>query len=81
MAADYFKYVDEGRKPNSKQPPIKPIQSWVTHKGIRFNNMSSKQTAFIIARSIGKKGIKPLNAKQKLYSNLLNKKARLQTNL
>lgn len=77
MAADYFKYVDEGRKPGSKQPPIKPILSWVKTRNIRFKNMTDKQTAFIIARSIGKKGIKPLNAKQKLYNNILQKKIKV----
>ncbi len=77
LASDYFKNVDEGRRPGSKPPPIKPIQSWVNHKGIKFKNMSSEQTAFIIARSIGDKGIKPIHAKDKLISNILSNKVEI----
>jgi hypothetical protein len=77
--ADYFKYVDNGRKPG-KQPPIKPILSWVKHKHIKFKNYSDKQTAFVIARSIGKKGIKPLHATDKLINNIIQKKTQLLLN-
>ena len=77
LASPYFKNVDEGRRPGSKPPPVKAIQSWVNQKNIVFTNMSSKQTAFIIARSIGKKGIKPLHAKDKLIANILSKKAEI----
>ena len=55
----YGVYVDRGRKPNSKMPPVKKIREWVSIKGIRpINNMSLDQTAFLIARSIGIRGIK-----------------------
>jgi len=77
--ADYFKYVDNGRKPG-KQPPIKPILSWVKHKGIKFANHTDKQTAFMIARSIGKKGIKPLHATDKMINNIMQKKTQLLAN-
>jgi hypothetical protein len=77
LAAPYFKNVDEGRRPGAKPPPVKAIQSWVNQKNIVFTNMSSKQTAFIIARSIGVKGIKPLHAKDKLISNILSNKAEI----
>lgn len=85
MAADYFKYVDEGRRKGAKPPPIKPILSWVRQKGIKFedNNgkiLSSKQTAFIVARGISKNSIKPLNAKKKLFDNIMNKKTQLIAN-
>ena len=70
LAADYFEYVDEGRKPG-KQPPIKPIQSWVKKRNIVFRGLDDRQTAFIIARSIGKKGIRPVNAKQKMIKEIM----------
>lgn len=76
IALDYFKYVDEGRKPG-KMPPIKPILKWVEMKGISIGKYSDKQTAFIIARSIGKKGIKPLNIKNRLVSGVLNKREQI----
>jgi len=77
--ADYFKYVDNGRKPG-KQPPTKPILSWIKHKHIKFKNMSDNQAAFIVARSIGKNGIKPLHATDKLITNILQKKSELLAN-
>lgn len=58
---DYLKYVDGGRRAGAKMPPINPIKKWVEMRGIKFEKMSSKQTAFIIARSISKKGIEPTN--------------------
>jgi hypothetical protein len=76
LAADYFKYVDAGRRPG-KQPPIKSILSWIKNKPIGFKNMTDNQAAFIIARSIGKKGIKPLHAMDKLVNNILTKKDEL----
>ncbi len=51
--ADYGQFVESGRRPNSKQPPISAITPWLRVKGIPL------QFAFPIARSIGKKGIKP----------------------
>ena len=75
-AIDYFKYVDEGRKPG-KMPPIKPIQSWVSKRGIIIANQTLSQTAFVIARSIGRKGIKPLRLTEKLIDNIISKKEEL----
>ena len=71
IASDHFKYVDQGRRPGAKPPPIKPIQSWVRTKGLVFKGLNDKQTAFIIATSIGKKGIKPLYAKDKTIKMLM----------
>ena len=73
IAADYFKFVDEGRRPG-KRPPIKPIKKWVENKNIKIKNYSSEQSAFIIARSIGMNGIKPLKIKNKIISEVLKKK-------
>jgi len=73
LAAPYFSNVDEGRKPG-KMPPTKPIQKWVDRRGIRIKNTTSAQTAFVIARSIGRKGIKPLNITNKLIDNIIRNK-------
>lgn len=76
LAAPYFKFVDAGRRPG-KMPPVKPIQKWSERKGIKFNKMSSSQTAFVIARSIGKKGIRPLNITNRLIQNIMKNKETL----
>jgi len=55
---DYFKYVDEGRKPGSF-PPISDIEKWTKLKGI------PQAAAFPIAKSIYKFGIKPTNIIEK----------------
>jgi len=54
----YGRYVDRGRKPNSKMPPIKSIRDWINIKGIRPNKkMTQDQLAFVMAKSIGIKGV------------------------
>lgn len=56
---NYGRYVDSGRKPNSKMPPIKSIRDWINIKGIKPNRkMTQNQLAYLIARSIGIRGIK-----------------------
>lgn len=49
---DYFKYVENGRKPG-KMPPLNEIIKWVSSKGL------PRSAAFPIAKKIGKFGIKP----------------------
>lgn len=66
-AADYFPFVDKGRRPG-KMPPIKPIKSWMAAKGIVSKN---KSLPFLIARSIGEKGIKPTNVKQRAIKEVM----------
>jgi hypothetical protein len=73
LAAPYFQNVDKGRRPG-KRPPTKPIKKWVENKGIVIKGQNSAQTAFVIARSIGIKGIKPLNITNKLVDNIIRNK-------
>jgi hypothetical protein len=75
--ADYWKYVNDGRKPRKKERPITaengavPIPAlleWIKIKGIRardkkgrFTSVSRLSLAFSIRASIWKYGIKPAN--------------------
>lgn len=52
---DYYINVENGRKPNGKFPPIEVIRKWMIVKKIP----DKPGVAFLIARSISKKGIKP----------------------
>lgn len=64
--ADYWKYVEEGRRPG-KQPPREVIEKWISVKQIIPRPMTLKsgktvtptipQLAFLIARKIGRDGI------------------------
>ena len=60
-AADYWKFVENGRKAG-KMPPITPIMEWIEAKKIlprpNANGKlpTTKQLAFMIARSIGENG-------------------------
>ena len=67
----YGEFVDRGRKPG-KMPPIGDIQKWVIQKPIKFIGKTDSQTAFIIAKSIGKKGIVPTNIIQKSIDKVIN---------
>jgi hypothetical protein len=77
----YEKYlinVDQGRRPGAKPPGSSKILPWIKQKGIKGRGkggrfISNQSLAYLISRSIGKKGIKPTNvikkAKQRLMAN------------
>lgn len=62
--ADYWQYVENGRKPG-KWPPISAIEKWIEIKPVLPRPMANgqlptnKQLAFLIARKIGLEGIQP----------------------
>jgi len=58
---DYGEFVLKGRKPGTP-PPFARIIKWCQFKGI------PKEAAYPIAKSIGKKGVKPLNFLFPFYS-------------
>jgi hypothetical protein len=76
LANDTFTYVDEGRRPG-RMPPVKPIVSWIKEKKIKFGNLSDNSMGFIIARSIGEKGIKPMRLKKQLLDDFLTNRDKL----
>lgn len=61
---DYWKYVENGRKPG-KWPPISAIEKWIEIKPVLPRPMSNgklpttQQLAFLISRKIGLEGIAP----------------------
>ena len=66
--ADYWKYVEYGRRPG-KMPPVSAIENWINVKRIVPHSITLKsgktviptipQLSFLIARSIGRRGIAP----------------------
>ena len=64
--ADYLKVVDKGRSPG-KQPPVSKLLPWVRSKNIQIGK-TPESAAFVIAKSIGEKGIKPTNVIDKTIS-------------
>ena len=66
--ADYWKYIEYGRRPG-KMPPVSAIENWINVKQIIPHSMTLKsgktviptipQLSFLIARSIGRRGISP----------------------
>ena len=68
-AADYFKYVEEGRKPG-KMPPVSAIAKWIRIKPIKLRDSKTgrfkaktdtniNSAAFGIAKHIGAYGVEP----------------------
>ena len=68
-AADYFPYVEEGRKPG-KMPPVSKIAKWIKIKPIKLRDLKTgkfikkdksnvNSVAYLIARKIGAYGVKP----------------------
>lgn len=79
----YLDVVDGGRKKNKKAPPqdailkwvnVKPLPRWRDKKG-RF--ISKKSQAFLIARAIGRNGIKPTNVIKKSINKVRKIQAKL----
>jgi len=59
-ANDYFKYLNDGRRPSAKKIPVHILVSWLKKKNIQpRTNITYNQLAFAIQNSIYKVGIQP----------------------
>jgi len=58
-APSYIEFVDKGRRPSKKLPPIKDIEKWIKDKKINVpQGQTIKNIAFAIAKSIAENGYK-----------------------
>ena len=75
---DYAFYLDRGRKSKRQQPSIKAVPynvilRWVIKNKIHLKfNKSARQVAFVIQKSILKKGIRPRNFLNDIVKQLEN---------
>lgn len=79
---EYWKYVEYGRQPFGKFPPLDKIAEWIEVKGIkpqivelpggRYHAPSDDTLVFLIARKIARDGIKPTNALERAVSQFKN---------
>jgi hypothetical protein len=67
--------VDQGRPPG-KMPPVDAIEHWVRRK-LGVDGAEARQVAYIIARAIGRRGIKAVNMAQKAVNESEPVKVRL----
>lgn len=59
VAEKYYINIEDGRRVGAKMPPVELIKRWMDIKGIKpKKGYSLSGTAFIISRSISRKGIK-----------------------
>lgn len=73
-AKDYLKYVDAGRKPNGKLPPVDLIIKWAKLKRLTLHNgQTYESVGWAIAKSIAKKGIQPTNILFQTRKGIMNK--------
>lgn len=77
--ADYFKYVNEGRRAGVKKVPLTALLEWIKIRGIRgvkrgrgggAGRISNLSLAFAIRESIYKYGIRPANIYDKGLDSL-----------
>ena len=63
---DYGDYVESGRKPGSRMPPVAPIAAWAKVKGLpQFRDkkgrfLSNEQRGWILAKAIARDGFRPV---------------------
>jgi hypothetical protein len=89
--ADYWKFVDGGRKKGAKMPPINAMLKHIANRGINYKGIQNnyrntkgilvkrkkplakekalRTLAYLIGRSISKKGIKPTNFVDEAFDN------------
>jgi hypothetical protein len=84
-ALDYMATVDGGRRKGAKPPPSDAIITWMRIKNIQGRDkktgkfIKQKSAAFLIARAIGKRGIKPTFVIKKSLQKLKSLQAKLLT--
>ena len=79
---EYWKYISYGRKPGSRMPPVEAIENWIKVRKILPRPITLKsgkqrvptvqQLAYVIARSIAKKGIAPRPFMRKSIEDTMN---------
>lgn len=73
-AKKYLKYVDTGRKPNGKLPPVDLIIKWAKQKRLTLRKgQTYESVGWAIAKSIAKKGIEPTNILFQTRKGVMNK--------
>ena len=72
VLADYYQFVDRGRKPG-KYPPLEMINDWVRGKSGTFPGLSVEQTSFLVRRSIAEKGIGGINFINNAIDNVIDR--------
>jgi hypothetical protein len=73
--ADYFKYVNKGRKPQVKRVPLNALLEWIKIRGIQGRDKKGKfikrlSLAFAMQQNIYKYGIRPANIYDKALDSL-----------
>jgi hypothetical protein len=71
--ADYWEWVNYGRRPSTKYPPLSIIQAWVQQKpALQYPGLSINSRAFLAARSIKEYGYYGINFIEASYKELEN---------
>lgn len=75
---DYWYWVDQGRKPSLKYPPLSAIAKWTRQKPLpRFRDkkgrfIDNESRTFLTAKSIKEKGFKGINFITKAENEVIN---------
>jgi len=75
---DYYYWVDQGRKPSLKYPPLSAIEKWTKQKPLpRFRDkkgrfINNETRTFLTARSIKEKGFQGINFITKAENAVIN---------
>lgn len=85
-AANYIRYVIEGRRKGAKLPPISAVEKWMKQKPIRLREkgkgfvkdtpQARRAAAFLIARGISRNGIEPFPFYANAIESVLEKRGK-----
>lgn len=71
---DYWRYVEDGRRKGAKQPPVSAIREWIEQRKIKpWKGQTRKGLAYVMARSIAKKGIPPTHYLQRTVESVTDR--------
>lgn len=66
----YARYIDAGRRPFARNVPFQVLYEWIVKKGINIPGVTQRQAAWMIQRSIRRKGIRARPFLTRLYADV-----------
>lgn len=67
---EYSRWIDTGRRPMARAIPFNVLYEWIVKKGINIPGVTQRDAAWMIQKSIRRKGIRARPFLTRLYADL-----------